>query len=231
MQARRRAQARQRAASRKGAAINKMIYDVSVPITNTMPVWPSGPPIRLEAKSHASPGRSYTIHETVIHMGSHIGTHIDAPYHFVERGRKLHEIPLEQLVGRASVFEIAGVRSIGLAQLKALQWKGIERVLFKTDNSKHWQDGAFYEDFVYLEPEAAQFLVERGIRLVGIDYLSIEKYGSENHPTHFALLEKDIVVIEGLDLSGVEPGDYSMVALPLNLVGTDGGPARVILTN
>jgi arylformamidase len=208
-----------------------MIYDVSVPITNTMPVWPSGPPIQLESKPHPSRDKTYTVHETVIHIGSHMGTHVDAPYHFVEDGKKLHEIPLERLVGKATVFEIPRVRSIGLEDLKRLEWKGVARVLFKTENSKHWQDGAFYEDFVYLEPEGARFLVEHGIQLVGIDYLSIEKYKSEKHQTHFTLLEKDVVVIEGLNLSNVGPGEYSMVALPLNLMGTDGGPTRVILTN
>ena len=208
-----------------------MIYDVSVPLTNTMPVWPSGPPIRLLPQPHLSKDGSYTINETVIEMGSHMGTHIDAPYHFVAAGKRLHEIPLERLIGRATVFEIPGVRSIGIQELKSLTWDGVERVLFKTENSKHWQDGAFYEDFVYLEPEGAEFLVSRGVRLVGIDYLSIEKFRAEKHLTHFALLTRNIVVIEGLDLSRVPQGDYTIYALPLNLHDADGGPTRVILTN
>ena len=208
-----------------------MIYDVSVPLTNTMPVWPSGPPIRLLPQPHLSKDGSYTINETVIQMGSHTGTHIDAPYHFVAGGRRLHEIPLERLIGRATVFEIPVVRSIGIRELKSLTWDGVERVLFKTENSKHWQDGAFYEDFVYLEPEGAEFLVSRGVRLVGIDYLSIEKFRAEKHLTHFVLLTRNIVVIEGLDLSRVPQGDYTIYALPLNLQDADGGPTRVILTN
>ena len=208
-----------------------MIYDVSVQLSNSVPVWPSGPPIRLESTPHLSRDKSYTIHETLIQISSHMGTHIDAPYHFVENGKRLDEIPLERLVGKATVFEIPGVRSIGRRELSPLKWDGVERVLFKTENSKHWQDGSFYEDFVYLEPEGAEFLAERAVQLVGIDYLSIEKYKAEKHLTHFTLLEKEIVVIEGLDLSRVGPGEYSMVALPLNLLGTDGGPARVILMN
>jgi len=208
-----------------------MIYDVSVQLSNDLPVWPSGPPIRLESTPHLSRDKSYTIHETFIHISSHMGTHIDAPYHFVENGKRLNEIPLERLVGRATVVEILGVRSIGERELRPLKWVGVERVLFKTENSKHWHDGSFYEEFVYLEPEGARFLIERGIQLVGIDYLSIEKFRAEKHLTHFALLEKDVVVIEGLDLSHVGPGEYSMVALPLNLLGTDGGPTRVILMN
>jgi arylformamidase len=208
-----------------------MIYDVSVSITSTMPVWPGGPPVHLEPKPHLSRDGSYTVNETEIHMGSHTGTHIDAPFHFVESGKRLHEIPLDLLIGKATVFDIPAVRSIGLEQLKPLPWTGIERVLFKTENSKHWQDKKFFEDFVYLEPSAAEFLVERGIKLVGIDYLSIEKYKAEKHLTHFALLTKNVVVIEGLNLSGIAAGEYNMVALPLNLHGADGAPTRVILTN
>jgi len=208
-----------------------MIYDVSVQLSNDLPVWPSGPPIRLKSTPHLSRDKTYTIHETVIQISSHMGTHIDAPYHFVENGKRLNDIPLERLVGKATVFEIPHVRSIGERELAPLKWDGIERVLFKTENSKHWHDGKFYEDFVYLEPKGAKFLIERGVRLVGIDYLSIEKFRAEKHLTHFALLEEDVVVIEGLDLSRVAPGEYSMVALPLNLLGTDGGPTRVILMN
>ncbi len=208
-----------------------MILDVTVPITNSMPVWPGDPQVRLSPKSHLSRDKSHTVKLTAIEMGSHTGTHVDAPYHFVEGGKRLHEIPLEQLTGKATVLEIAGVRSIGLGNLEHLKWDGIERVLFKTDNSKHWQDGKFYEEFIYLEPDGAEFLVQRGIQLVGIDYLSIDKFKSEKHPTHFALLTRDIVILEGLNLSKVPAGEYTLLALPLNLQDADGAPSRVILTN
>ncbi len=208
-----------------------MILDVTVPITNSMPVWPGDPQVRLSPKSHLSRDKSHTVKLTAIEMGSHTGTHVDAPYHFVEGGKRLHEIPLEQLTGKATVLEIAGVRSIGLGNLEHLKWDGIERVLFKTDNSKHWQDGKFYEEFIYLEPDGAEFLVQRGIQLVGIDYLSIDEFKSEKHPTHFALLTRDIVILEGLNLSKVPAGEYTLFALPLNLQDADGAPSRVILTN
>jgi arylformamidase len=208
-----------------------MIYDVSLPITNTMVVWPSDPPVVLTPKAHLSRDRSHTVRLTAIEMGSHTGTHIDAPYHFVDNGRKLHEIPMEQLVGEASVVEIGNVRSIDRRELESLDWTGVERVLFKTHNSKHWQDGRFYEEFVYLEPEGAEFLVERGIRLVGIDYLSIDRYRSDAHPTHFVLLTRNIVILEGLNLANVPAGRYRLAALPLNLQDADGAPARVILTD
>ncbi len=208
-----------------------MIHDVTVPITNSMPVWPGDPQVRLSPKAHLSRDKSHTVRLTAIEMGSHTGTHVDAPYHFVEGGKRLHEIPLEQLTGKATVFEIAGVRSIGLGNLEHRKWDGIERVLFKTDNSKHWQDGKFYEEFIYLEPDGAEFLVQRGIQLVGIDYLSIDEFKSEKHPTHFALLTRDIVILEGLNLSKVPAGEYTLFALPLNLQDADGAPSRVILTN
>ena len=115
-----------------------MIYDVSVQLSNHVPVWPSGPPIRLEPTPHLSRDKSYTVHETFIQISSHMGTHIDAPYHFVENGKRLNEIPLERLIGKATVVEIPGVRSIGQRELTPLKWVGVERILFKTENSKHW---------------------------------------------------------------------------------------------
>jgi len=209
----------------------RMIYDVTVPVTNTMPTWPGDPPVQLISKSHLSRDKSHTVRLTAIEMGSHTGTHIDAPYHFVEGGRRLHEIPLDQLMGKATVLEMTGVRSIGRKDMERLKWDGIERVLFKTENSNHWQDPKFYEDFVYLEPDGAELLVERGIRLVGIDYLSIDKFKSEKHPAHFVLLTKNVVILEGLNLNSIPAGEYSLFALPLNLQDTDGAPTRVILTN
>jgi len=206
-----------------------MIYDVSVPIANGMPVWPSDPPLKLTPQAHLSRDRSHTVHVTTIEMGSHTGTHIDAPFHFVEGGRKLDEIPLKDLVGPVSVIQVTGVPSITREHLKSLSWKNVERVFFKTDNSEHWNDGVFFERFVYLEPDAAEFLVQRNIRLVGIDYLSIDPYKSEKHPTHFVLLGRNVIIIEGLNLSRVPPGRYQMVALPLNLQGADGAPTRVII--
>jgi arylformamidase len=206
-----------------------MIYDISVPIRNGMPVWPSDPPVKLTAEAHLSHDKSHTIRVTSIEMGSHTGTHVDAPAHFVKGGKTLSEIPLEVFVGPATVFEIPDVRSIRLDHLEKLNWAGVERVLFKTDNSSHWDDSAFFEGFVYLEPEAGNFLVKRGVRLVGIDYLSIDRFRSEEHPTHFSLLPHDVVLLEGLNLSKILPGRYHMVALPLNLQNADGAPTRVIL--
>jgi arylformamidase len=164
-------------------------------------------------------------------MGSHTGTHVDAPVHMIKGGKRLSDFDVSVFIGNASVFEIPSVRSVGPNELARFDWTGVERVLLKTENSKLWQDPKFHEDFVYLEPEGAQFLVDRGIRLVGIDYLSIDKFHSEHHPSHFVLLTKDIVILEGLNLNAVPAGTYSMSALPLNLKDADGAPTRVILTN
>src|SRR3954466_6022254 len=129
-----------------------MIYDVTVPITNSMPVWPSDPPVQLTPQSHKSRDNSHTVRLTKIEMGSHTGTHIDAPWHFVPNGRRLSEIPVDTMVGPATVFTVHGVRSISSNADEQMSLKGVERVLCKTDNSKHWSDGSCDEDFVWLEP-------------------------------------------------------------------------------
>lgn len=206
-----------------------MIHDVTVSISNSMHVWPGDPAVRLSSRSHVSRDGSHTVRLTAIEMGSHTGTHMDAPSHMIAGGKALSDFPIDAFVGPAAVFEITGARSVGRSELEGLNWSGVERVLLKTDNSAHWQDAQFYQDFVYLAPEGAAFLVERGIRLVGIDYLSIDKFKSPSHPSHQILLTRDILIIEGLNLSGVPAGRYTLFALPLNLQGADGAPARVIL--
>jgi arylformamidase len=147
----------------------------------------------------------------------------------MDDGKKLEEFSLETLTGKADVFEILGTRSLGRRELERIDWTGVERVLFKTENSAHWEDGKFYEEFVYLEPEGAEFLVRQGIRLVGIDYLSIDKFQSPSHPSHFVLLNENIPILEGLNLSRVPAGKYTLIALPLNLQNADGAPTRVVL--
>ena len=208
-----------------------MIYDVTVPISNTMPVWPGDPPVQLIPKSHISRDKSHTVQLTSIEMGSHTGTHMDAPFHMIEGGKRLSDFSMDVFAGPATVCEIPSVRSVGRADLEQFRWGGVKRVLLKTENSRHWRDGKFFEEFVYLEPDGAQFLADKGIRLVGIDYLSIDKFRSESHPSHFVLLKKDIVIVEGLNLDDVPASNYNIFALPLKLQDSDGAPARVILTN
>jgi arylformamidase len=209
--------------------IEGVIFDISVPVSNRIPVWPGDLPVALEEQSFASADRSHTIRLTSITCGNHTGTHLDAPSHMIEGGASLDDIPLGQLVGPARVVDLAGSRSIGLDDVAGLDWDGVERVLFRTDNSSHWDDGEFFADFVALEPDAARFLVDRGIRLVGIDYLSIDSFHAPEHPSHMVLLGASVVVLEGLILKDVPAGDYLLAALPMKLDRADGAPARAIL--
>src|SRR3954462_5860756 len=124
-----------------------MLYDVTVPITNEMPVWPGDPGVLFTAKSHPARDHSHTVRLTAIEMGSHTGTHIDAPFHMIDGGKRLHEFPLDTLTGKATVYQVPGAQALGAAQLQHLDWTGSpQRVLFKTENSRHWQDGKFYEE-------------------------------------------------------------------------------------
>jgi len=206
-----------------------MIYDVSLTISEDMVTWPKDPKVVINKARAISNGDSCNV--TQLEMGSHTGTHIDAPYHFDENGKKVHELELETLTGRVSVFSISNSKEISLEDVKMLQLDGTTRVLFKTANSAWWQAGMaqFTEDYVYVTNDAAKYLVDTGIKLVGIDYLSIEKYGSKGHETHKTFLGNGVILVEGLNLSPVLPGNYELIALPLKIKNGDGSPARVIL--
>lgn len=206
-----------------------MLYDISVLIHERMPVWPSDPKVTLERRSHAAADASHPVRVTSLRCGTHTGTHLDAPSHMTD-GETLDEIPLEALLGPARVIALPDRGSVRKEDLET-NLDGVERVLFRTDNSSHWSDDDFYEDFVYLEPEAARFLVRLGVRLVGIDYLSIDPYRSADHASHLVLLAASVVILEGLDLSRVPEGDYELIALPMKLDRTDGAPVRAILRN
>lgn len=208
---------------------NMKIHDISVTISEDMPVWPNDPSVSITQTRAIRRGNSCNV--TQLEMGSHTGTHIDAPYHFEDIGLKIDQLDLGTLVGKARVFHLAGNDNITLAKVTNLDLEGVERVLFKTKNSDRWKYGlkSFTEDFITLENDAAKHLVKAGIKLVGIDYLSIETFGTKVHDTHHTLLSKDVVIIEGLNLARVTPGDYELTALPLKIKNGDGSPARVIL--
>ncbi|MEZ5429549.1 MAG: cyclase family protein [Pyrinomonadaceae bacterium] len=206
------------------------IYDVTVPLTNDVPVYEGDPRVKIETAHSLAKGDAANV--TGLCFGAHTATHVDAPNHFIEGTRKVADLELEKLIGRCRVLEIdQNALSIGAEQVAHLN--DVERVLFKTRNSLFWNDLAqgFRKDFTYIEPEAARLLVEKGVKLVGIDYLSVEKFGSEDFATHITLLEKEVVIIEGLDLRQVPAGDYELICLPLKVAsGTgDGAPARTIL--
>jgi arylformamidase len=197
------------------------IFDVSVPIRPGMVTYPGDPKVSIERAKAIADGDPANVSR--LDFGVHTGTHVDAPVHFIEGGGGVETIPVDVLYGPARVLDLTGVDGdVGAADLEAFDLG--ERVLLKTTNSELWALGEFVEDYVSLAADGARLLVERGVRLVGLDYLSI---GDED--AHRALLEARLVPLEGLDLRRVEPGEYTLVCAPLLIDGSDGGPARVLL--
>jgi arylformamidase len=209
------------------------IYDISVPIApGVMPVYEGDPGI--EVTSWTAIARGDAANVSALNLGAHTGTHVDAPAHFIEGAPGVISLPLDALVGAARVVEIpADARAVGERHVAEAALDGAERVLFKTRNSAFWDDprGRFREDFAYIEPGAARALVSRGVRLVGIDYLSVERFGSKDFETHLTLLSAGVVILEGLDLRAVAPGTYELVCLPLKIAAGsgDGAPSRAVL--
>lgn len=204
------------------------VYDISTPLRPRMPIWDDGPAPKLDPVTHIERGDPSTV--TCFSMGSHTGTHIDAPAHFVQGGATIDQLPPEVLVGPALVVEHAGGGHITEADLTSLGVNGShDRVLFKTSNQRLWADPAFRRDFVALAPDAGRRLIELGVRLVAIDYLSIEAYEAADCEVHRALLEDGMVVLEGVDLRAVSPGEYLLVCAPLKLEGAEGAPTRAFL--
>ncbi len=173
--------------------------------------------------------RGDTANVSLLSMGSHTGTHVDAPAHFIEGGATVEALPLDSLIGPALVAEVGCERLIGRRDLEPLPLGSQSRLLLKTRNSALWAAGDFSRDFVALDLEGARHLTERGLRLIGIDYLSIEAFHSPGHPVHRHLLGAGVVILEGLDLSRVAPGVYELVCLPLPVRGIDGAPCRAVL--
>ncbi len=206
------------------------LHDVSILISEDIPVWPNDPGISMDLTRSIARGDNANV--TRLNMGVHTGTHIDAPFHFEPNKATIDQLSLDVLIGPCRVFEIPEIsKAIGPSDLEKLDFENHIRVLFKTRNSKLWKNGerVFKKDFVHMQLEGAKFLIDQSIKLVGIDYLSIENYGSLDHATHHLLLRNNVVILEGLDLSRVSPGDYELIALPLKLKGADGSPARVVL--
>ena len=201
-------------------------YDISVPLTAGMPLYPGDPPFEIEALPHdgAAP---YVISR--LGLSTHSGTHVDAPAHFLPGGATVDQLPVDILVGKARVVELLEQERIERADLEAQDLRDDLRVLIKTRMSGLMQKSAFQEDHVYLARDAALYLAQAGIKLVGFDYLSIDRYGATDFPAHRALLDAGVVIVEGLDLSDVQAGEYDLFCLPLRIGGGDGAPARVLL--
>ena len=204
------------------------VYDVSVPLRTNMPTYEGEPGPTLEFRKLLSRGDSATV--SVLSLGSHTGTHVDAPSHFIDGAHGVENLPLDALVGPAYVADFGGNTHITATDLESMAIPAdCQRLLFKTGNSAFWDDPEFHTDFVALAPDAARKLAERGLRLVGIDYLSIERFGASPHEVHETLLAGGIVILEGLDLRQVTAGSYLLVCAPLNVVGAEGAPARTFL--
>lgn len=202
--------------------------DISLPLCDGMVHWPDDPPVHIEKIHDIARGDSYTL--SMLSMGSHTGTHIDAPSHYLKDGICIDGMPLSVCIGRARVMDIHAPEAINLPEVKSRWTYHCERILFKTRNSTFIHGASqFMPDFVYLSDEAAHFLVDRGVRLVGIDYLSVGGYRRDGGEVHRILLEAGVWILEGLDLSRIPPGEYDMICLPLRLENGDGSPARVVL--
>jgi arylformamidase len=203
------------------------LLDVSVPLSAGMPAFPGNPEFELHAIKRIADGGSSNVSRLV--LGTHTGTHIDAPRHFIDNAASVDELPLELLLGRARVVEITRRGGIGAGELAVAGLREDLRVLLKTPNSALWNTQVFHDDYSHLTESGARYLVEQGVKVVGIDYLSIEEFRKPGAPAHRMLLSNGVIIIEGLNLADAEPGLYDMYCLPLPVSGGDGAPARVVL--
>jgi arylformamidase len=204
------------------------IYDISVPIRSGGLVYPGNPEIDISLQQAVAKGASANV--SAIRFGSHTGTHADAARHFFDDGQSVDKIPLERLIGSALLVSFGDdVMSVGATELREHAVKGHKRILIRTRNSALLSHKEFVKDYTYLAPDGAQYLVDLGVELVGVDYLSIEQFHSGHHRTHRTLLERSVVIVEGLDLSAPPPGEYQFICLPLRIEGCDGAPARAVL--
>jgi arylformamidase len=206
------------------------IYDISVPLSAELPVYPGDPLIEISDSLMLAKGDPANV--SSLNFGAHTGTHVDAPAHFIEGAKKVESLALDVLIGEAEVVEVPNdTRVIGEEFVKTKS----KRILFKTRNSTSFWGGDFKADFktnfTHLDLTAARKLIENGVKLVGIDYLSIEQFGSKDHEVHRALLSHEVIILEGLNLTDVPPGKYELICLPLRLRSNlgDGAPARAVL--
>ena len=203
------------------------LIDVTVPLDENVPVYPGNMPFALEATKRMARGDSSNV--SSLRLSAHCGTHVDAPRHFFDDGPGVEALPLELLLGRTRVIEIQSHTGVGREELARHDLSEDVRVLIKTSNSRLWGSPEFRTDYVGVTEQGAHYLVDHGVKVVGVDYLSVEQFRKPGAPAHRVLLGGGVVIIEGLNLRDVEPGAYEMFCLPLRVVGADGAPARVVL--
>jgi arylformamidase len=204
------------------------LYDITLPIEEGMIAYPGNPETRVRPHSRIADGDDANV--TELSFGSHTGTHVDAARHFIEGGQAVDALPLDTLIGEAVVVELPrNITAIGAAELEAAGVAGATRVLLRTRNAELLGQQEFSEDFAYLTGNGAAYLVEQGVRLVALDYLSVEAYDADEPAAHRTLLEKEVIVVEGVDLRDVPAGRYELLCLPLKVKGIDGAPLRAVL--
>jgi arylformamidase len=204
------------------------LVDVSVPLQPGIATYPGNPEFELQPIKRVAAGESSNVSRLV--MGTHTGTHVDAPRHFFDDRAGVDALALDLLIGPAQVVDVPLSGGITEEHLSGAGLGEPPRVLLRTPNSALWNSaGGFHQDYTYLTEGAARYLVARGIKVVGVDYLSVEQFRKPGAPAHQALLADNVVIIEGLNLSDAEPGQYEMYCLPLRVTGADGAPARVVL--
>ncbi len=205
------------------------IHDVTLPLTPGIVVYPKNPNFKFDAVSRKKDGASSN--GSLVTMGTHTGTHVDAPFHIDDAGGGVETLPLDALAGKARVIHVAvSGRPVSADDLKTKDLTGVERLLIRTSNSDRWATAtAFDEAFVGLGGDAAQLIADRKMKLVGVDYLSVDKFRSGTHPAHHALIGAKVVILEGVNLATVPEGDYDLFVGPLLIPGSDGSPARVFL--
>lgn len=202
--------------------------DISIPLKSGMVHWPGDPEVRIDRVLDTSRGDRCNV--SSIAIGSHTGTHMDPPFHYVPGGVSLDAMPFDATIGRARVIEIGDSESVKLEELSRHDIARGERILLKTRNSARcWETDEFIEEFVYISLDGATYLADRGVRTVGVDYLSVGGYRADGEAIHHALLDAGVWIIEGLNLAGVQPGSYELVCLPIKIQQSDGAPARAIL--
>ena len=196
----------------------------------TTPVYAGDAPMKFDFLKDMRKGDGFTL--SAYSLGAHSGTHMDAPMHFIKDGAPVDRVPLEPLIGPARIIDIPdSVEAINSAELAKHNWKGAERVIFRTRSSLHgWMHTpSFHRDFAYVAPDAAQQLADAGVKMVGVDYISAEQFGAPAPLTHRTLLGKGIPIVEGFQLDSIPAGDYDLIVLPIKVGGHEGAPARAIL--
>lgn len=203
------------------------MYDITRPVSPRLHVYPGDPAIEITPITQLERGDVANVSRIV--LGSHSGTHLDAPRHFLAQGTTVDALDLQVCVGPARVYQLESSTHITVEDLLPLDFTDVQRVVLKTTNGELWDAPDFCADYVALTASAAQWLIEHGVRLVGIDYLSVDVFERLDFPVHRTLLGAGVVILEGLDLRAVPSGDYELLALPLRLADSDGAPARAIL--